>query len=98
AYVLQSLATLPYGWPIEVLLELPLVDVQRRLASDVGTLEETRDGVLLRTQAEELDWFARMLVQIDCPFRILHPPELNEAVRKLARRLSRQATRAPRLP
>jgi predicted DNA-binding transcriptional regulator YafY len=96
AYVLQSLATLPYGWPIEVLLELPLADVQRRLAPDVGTLEETADGVLLRTQAEELDWFARTLVQIGCPFRIQHPPELNVAVKRLARELSRQAGRAPR--
>ena len=31
AYVLQSLATMPWGWPIEVLLELPLADVQLRL-------------------------------------------------------------------
>jgi predicted DNA-binding transcriptional regulator YafY len=98
AHVLQSLATVPWGWPIEVLLELPLADVQRRLAPDVGTLEETPHGVLLRTQAEELDWFARLLVQIDCPFRIQHPPELNAVVRNLARKLSRQAARAPRRP
>jgi predicted DNA-binding transcriptional regulator YafY len=98
AHVLQSLATMPWGWPVEVLLELPLADVQRRLAPDLGTLVETPQGVLLRTQAGELDWFARLLVQIECPFRILHPPELNEAVRKLARRLSRQAARAPRRP
>ena len=52
----------------------------------------------LRTQADALEWMARELVQIDCPFRILHPPELREAVRGLAREISRQANRAPRRP
>ena len=98
AYVLESLATVPWGWPIEVLLELPLEEVKRRLAPDIGTLEATPHGVRLRTQAEELDWFARLLVELACPFRIQHPPELNEAVRQLARTLRRQAGRAPRPP
>lgn len=96
AYVLEALATLPWGWPTEVLLELPIDEVRRRLAPDFGTLEETPHGVLLRTQVGALDWFARTLVQLECPFRIQHPPELNEAVRHLARSLMRQAARKPR--
>ena len=95
-YVLQSLATISWGWPIEVLLELPITEARRRIAPDMGTLEETRGGVLLRTQADEFDYMARFLVQIDCPFRVLHPPELRDAVRKLARDLSRYARRHPR--
>ena len=98
AYVVQSLARAPYGWPIEVLLEIPLEEARRRLAPDLGTLEETAGGVLLRTRADPLDWMARMLVQLDCPFRIEHPPELREAVRQLARQISRQARRGPRRP
>ena len=94
-FVLQSLATISWGWPIEVLLELPMADARRRIAPDMGTLEETRGGVLLRTQADELDYMARYLVQIDCPFRVLHPPELGDAVRQLARNLSRFARRRP---
>ncbi len=93
-FVLQSLATVIWGWPIEVLLELPLAEARRRIAPDMGTLEETRGGVLLRTQADELDYMARYLVQIDCPFRVLHPPELRDAVRKLASSLVRYARRA----
>ena len=54
-YVLQSLATVQWGWPIEVLLDLPLEDARRRIAPDMGTLEATRGGVLLRTRADELD-------------------------------------------
>jgi predicted DNA-binding transcriptional regulator YafY len=98
AFVLQSLATLPWGWPIEVLLELPLAEAQRRLEPDLGTLEEIPSGVLLRTRVDNLDWFARLLVQVGCTFRIQHPQELRDAVRRLARELSRQARRAPRRP
>jgi predicted DNA-binding transcriptional regulator YafY len=98
-YVLESMASLPWGWPIEVLLELSMAEARRRLAPDVGRLEQAPGGVVLRAQAEELDWMARVLVQVGCPFRILHPPELRTAVRQLARDLSRHARRGaqPRL-
>ena len=95
-YVLQSLASIQFGWPIEVLLELSLAEARERVAPDLGTLEECPGGVLLRTQADPLDWMARLLVQLGCPFRILHPPELRDAVLQLARDLSRCARRAPR--
>jgi predicted DNA-binding transcriptional regulator YafY len=93
-FVLESLATIQYGWPIEVLLELSMTEARRRVAPDMGTLEETRGGVLLRTQADALDYMARFLVQLDCPFRIEHPPELRDAVRQLARQINRYARRA----
>ena len=92
-FVLESLATIQWGWPIEVLLELPLADARRRIAADMGTLEARRGGVMLRTQADDLEYMARYLVQIDCPFRVLHPPELRDAVRKLARKLTTYARR-----
>jgi predicted DNA-binding transcriptional regulator YafY len=95
AYVLQSLATAPWGWPIEVLLEISLDEARQRIAPDLGTLEAVNDGVLLRTWADELEWMARLLVQIGCGFRIVHPPALRETVVKLARELSRQARRGP---
>ena len=98
AHVTESLARLPFGWPVEVLLEIPLEEARRRVAPDLGTLEETSGGVLFRTQADPLEWMARLLVQIDCPFRIEHPPELRAAVRQLARQISRQARRGPRRP
>jgi hypothetical protein len=98
--VLQSLATVPFGWPMEVLLEITLDEAHRRIPPDLGTLEAdtSAGGVILRTQADNLEWMARELVLIDCPFRILHPPELREAVLSLARQISRQARRAPRRP
>jgi predicted DNA-binding transcriptional regulator YafY len=96
-FVLESLATLQWGWPIEVLLQLSLDEARTRIAPDIGTLEPARGGVLLRTRADALDWMARFLVQIDCPFRILHPDELRDAVRQLARQLTRYARRAERV-
>jgi predicted DNA-binding transcriptional regulator YafY len=92
-YVLQSLATISWGWPIEVILELPLAEARRRVAPDMGTLEERRGGVLLRTQADALDFMARYLVQLDCPFKVLHPPELRDAIRALASQLRKYARR-----
>jgi predicted DNA-binding transcriptional regulator YafY len=96
SYVLESLATVQWGWPIEVLLELPIEDARRRIAADMGTVEQRADGVLFRTRADELEFMARYLVQLDCGFRVLHPPELREAVRTLARRLGRYARRTER--
>jgi predicted DNA-binding transcriptional regulator YafY len=96
AFVLESLATMPYGWPIEVLVELPLELAQRRIAPDLGTWHATSGGAIFRTQAEDLDWIAHILVDLECPFRVLHPPELREAVRRLAREISRYARRGPR--
>jgi predicted DNA-binding transcriptional regulator YafY len=98
AYVLESLARLPWGWPIEVLLELSLDEARRRVAPDLGTLERSPHGVILRTQADNLDWMARLLVQWDCGFRVLHPPELTAALRQLSRQISRNARQTPTLP
>jgi predicted DNA-binding transcriptional regulator YafY len=93
AYLLRSFATIPYGWPVEVLLEISLEDAQRRIASNTGTLEEVRGGVILRTQADPLEWMARTLVQIGCPFRVLHPPELRQEIREIAKQMTRYARR-----
>ncbi len=97
-FVLQSLANIQFGWPIEVLLELSLAEARERLAPDLGTLEECPGGVLLRTRADPLDWMVRLLVQLDCPFRIQHPPELRDGVLQLSRDLRRWARRAPLSP
>jgi predicted DNA-binding transcriptional regulator YafY len=92
-YVLHSLATIPYGRPIQVLLELSIEEARRRIAPDTGTLEVTRGGVLLRTQADNFEWVARLLIQVGCPFRVLDPPELRDALRQVARQIARYARR-----
>jgi predicted DNA-binding transcriptional regulator YafY len=93
-FVLESLANMPWGWPIEVQLDISLDEARRRVPPDLGILDSTRRGVVLRTQAEDLDWMARMLIQIGCGFRVLHPPELGRALLDKARAISRMARRS----
>lgn len=87
-YLLRSLASTPSAWPVEVLLEVPLEVAQRRVPPVVATLEETPAGVLLRAGTDDLDWMARFLVNLDLPLVVRRPPELREALRRLAARVA----------
>ena len=95
-YVLHSLATMQYGWPIEVELELSLEEARRRLPPDTGTFEPVKGGVVLRCQADNLDWMVRTLVYAGCGFKVVRPPELRDALRATARSISRLSRRGER--
>ena len=83
-YVLESLATAPWGFPIEVLLETTLEDAQRRIMPGSAVLEQTIGGVVMRAHVERLDWMARKLLMLECPFVIRRPHELRDALRAVA--------------
>jgi predicted DNA-binding transcriptional regulator YafY len=85
----DALATLPRAHAIEVLLETDLATAQRKLFAAFGVLECVSEGVLLRSQADDLDWFARELTALPFDFRIRRPEALRTAVESLARRLLR---------
>ncbi len=93
AAVTHALATVPYAWSVEVLLETDAGDARRRVPASMATLDETPHGVVLRAQAAHLDWMARFLVSLECPFLIRRPPELRAALRHLADEITAQATR-----
>jgi predicted DNA-binding transcriptional regulator YafY len=88
AYVLRSLASVRSAWSAEVLLETSLEEARRRVPPVVATLEETPRGVVLRAGTDSLDWLARFLVNLDLPLAVRHPPELREALRRLASRVA----------
>ncbi len=98
-YVLDALALSPRRWSVEVLLETTLEDAQRHVLPGIAVVEPhdagqpLTSGVVLRTQADCLDAVARMLVTLGCPFIIRQPPELREAVRRLAAVAMAAATR-----
>jgi predicted DNA-binding transcriptional regulator YafY len=46
---------------------------------------------MLRTFSNGLDWIARFLINLGCPFVVHHPPELRAALRKIARAVLRLA-------
>lgn len=89
AHVVQAVATLPRAFVIEVLLKADAVTVRAHLFAEAGVLEETEEGVVLRAQSDELDWFARQLAGMPFEFDIRQPPELHVAIAECARRLLR---------
>lgn len=83
-YVLDSLATAQWGWPVEVLLETTLEEAQRQIPPGNAVIEPVVGGVAIRAHVERLEWFARMLLMLECPFVIRRPPELRVVLRAVA--------------
>jgi predicted DNA-binding transcriptional regulator YafY len=84
AHLATSIATLPRRFSPEVLLHADLESARRELFPSIGLLEPAGpERVLLRSQADDLDWFARELARLPWAFEILGPVELMEAVDRL---------------
>ncbi len=90
AHLTASLATLPRAFAVEVLLTASMETARRELFPTAGVLEWTPAGVLLRSQVDDLAWFARELARLPCAFEIRRPAELRAAMAAHARRLLRQ--------
>jgi predicted DNA-binding transcriptional regulator YafY len=90
-YLWQSIAELPRSHSIEVLLHTDLATAQRELFCAFGILEWTGDAVLLRSQAYDLNWFARELARLPIDFIVRSPAALREALTAHGRRLTRLA-------
>jgi predicted DNA-binding transcriptional regulator YafY len=88
AHVSTALASVPWAWEIEVVLELPLAAAAERVPATLGELTETDGRTLLRMRVESLDWMARLLAGLDCPFTVRRPDELRVSIRALASRLA----------
>jgi predicted DNA-binding transcriptional regulator YafY len=87
SHLALGVATLPRAFAIEVLLLTNLQYAQRELFATLGTLEPVGNAVLLRSQADDLDWFARELSRMPWRFEIRKPEELRAAVARHARSL-----------
>ena len=83
-YVLESLATAPWGFAVEALLKTTLEDARWRIPPGSAVLEETDGGVVMRAHVERLDYMARWLLAFGCPLVIRHPQELRDALRQVA--------------
>ena len=91
-YVTTTFATMPGAWRVEALLPGTSLERARRLIpADLATLEETPDGTLMCCWAEDLDWVARYLVRLGCPFAVREPAALNDTLRQLAAEIARYA-------
>jgi len=65
--------------------------VRNAVPPSFATLEETRDGVFLRTYDSNLMHTARFLVGLGCRFRIVRPDELRDALEQLAQDMQSMA-------
>jgi len=96
--VARSLASVPWRWEVEVVLELPLAATAARIPSTLAELAEA-DGsagsrTVLRMRVESLDWMASVLARLDCDFTVVQPPELRRSIAALADRLAAQAAKS----
>ena len=83
-YLIKSIATIPNGYEVEVLLQATLEQAEYRVPPDVGVLEPTADGVLLRCYADGLEWMAHFLINTRLHFTVIRPPELRAKLREVA--------------
>ena len=86
----HSLASVPWKWEVEVLLDLPVDDAARRIPATLAELVDDPDGTLLRMRVDSLDWMATVLAGLGCDFTVRRPKELRASVRALAKRLAAQ--------
>jgi predicted DNA-binding transcriptional regulator YafY len=83
-YVIDRFTQKLVRWRIAVEFQAPLYTVQQRIPATYGQLSATPDGTLFESDVENLDGQARYLVSLNLPFVVLHPPELRDALRRLA--------------
>ncbi|MBL8234289.1 MAG: YafY family transcriptional regulator [Bryobacterales bacterium] len=87
SHVAHSLATLPRRYSIEVRIDATLGDIAKRVSPALGILEPCGAGVLMRSQADDIDWFARELAGWPWRFEVLNPRRLVTAIQRHARLL-----------
>jgi len=90
AYLAHSVATLPRAIRIVVHLKTDLKTAREQLFEAIGVFQPAPggDGVLLHSQADDLDWYARQLAGLSFAFSIVEPVALGEALLRQAKRLA----------
>jgi len=91
--VRRSLASVPWPWEVEVLLDLEHDVAAQRLPATLADLATEGDGTLLRMRVSSLDWMAGVLAGLGCGFAIRRPEELRPSVRALAEQLASSSDR-----
>lgn len=82
-HVARSLATAPYRWHIEIILEATMEQALPLVPETLAALRPVPDGVLLESGFEHLGPFARFIVSLGFRFRIVQPDELRDEIGKI---------------
>lgn len=89
AFVGAAITTAPYRYQARIEIALPLDELARRIPPTVGVLQAIDgDTTLLDVGGNDLDWLALHLGALDAPFRVLDPPELEQRVVEIGRRMT----------
>jgi predicted DNA-binding transcriptional regulator YafY len=92
AYMVEKYGRASGGFSIEVEFQAPLSVVQQKIPASYGSLTATPTGTLLQSQYDDLDDMARYLMVLNLPFVVHEPPELREALLRLADKMVQMAT------
>jgi predicted DNA-binding transcriptional regulator YafY len=84
AHVLDSLVAMPGTEQLVVLLKTSPEQAQQAVSPEMGTLEETANGVLFRRSATQLPWIAHFLLTLDFPVQVIQTDELKRMLREMA--------------
>lgn len=84
AYLRDSMAGLPRAHTIEVVLRTDVASAARHFNDEIGFFGPVDGGVLLRSQADDLDGFVRQLCAAPFEAVVVNPPALRSHVAALA--------------
>lgn len=84
-----GLASLPRAHAVRVRLKTDLASARAALFDLIGLFQPVGDEVMLHSQVDDLDWYARQLAHLPFDFVVVEPVALRQAVRGLAARLRR---------
>ncbi|WP_066942387.1 helix-turn-helix transcriptional regulator [Microtetraspora fusca] len=92
AYVQRSVTEAAYRYLARVRVHADPERVRELVPPQVGRVEDDRDGwCVLVVGGEDLDWLALHVARLGFEAEVLDPPELREAVARLAHRLTAMA-------
>lgn len=83
-HVLDAIAQQPGSWTIQVRLHTTMAEARKVFPPDMALLEPDGDTVVMRCYTNQLEWIARWMLRIPCPFEIESPVEMRQLVRELA--------------
>ncbi len=92
AYVMKQYGESSARFHIEVEFQAALYTLQQKIPASYGQLSATPTGVLFQSYVDDLEGQARYLMSLNLPFVIHHPPELREALLRLAEQMVQIAT------
>ena len=87
AYLAKSAATMPRAIRVVVLLKTDLNTARNELFDSIGVFQPTDDGVLLTSQIDDLNWYARELARLPFSFVVQEPTTLRKALVLRAKQL-----------